>query len=279
MVTDHLRQPFELVLKEAMDECPRGWHQHSFFELVYIVAGSGTQCIDESELPYHTGELFILAPNHSHLFKIQERSQFFFIRFNQLFLSRAKGNSALLARLEMILENAGRQTPLLNQPENSTALKNLMDILISEHLRRDIYYEEVTGQLVNTLLTLLARNLSPVVGDQPKIADDKLLDMMEYIQANIYFPDKLRAAALAQRYNISESYLGRYFNKHAGETLQQYINNYRMQLVENRLLQTKMRITEIADEFGFTDKSHLNRLFKQYKQLSPGEFRRAKAIA
>lgn len=35
-----------------------------------------------------------------------------------------------------------------------------------------------------------------------------------------------------------------------------------------------MRITQIADEFGFTDKSHLNRIFKKYKGMNPTDFKR-----
>jgi AraC-like DNA-binding protein len=35
-----------------------------------------------------------------------------------------------------------------------------------------------------------------------------------------------------------------------------------------------MRITEIADEFGFTDKSHLNRIFKKYRGMNPTDFKK-----
>ena len=35
-----------------------------------------------------------------------------------------------------------------------------------------------------------------------------------------------------------------------------------------------MRINEIATELGFTDESHLNKLFKKYKGIIPSEFRK-----
>ena len=38
---------------------------------------------------------------------------------------------------------------------------------------------------------------------------------------------------------------------------------YKLKLVENRLLHSEMRINEIAAELGFTDESHLNKLFKK----------------
>lgn len=47
-----------------------------------------------------------------------------------------------------------------------------------------------------------------------------------------------------------------------------------MKMVESRLLHSDMRINEIVEELGFTDESHLNRLFKKYKDVSPTEFRK-----
>ena len=47
-----------------------------------------------------------------------------------------------------------------------------------------------------------------------------------------------------------------------------------MKMVESRLLHTDMRINEIVEELGFTDESHLNRLFRKYKGVSPTEFRK-----
>jgi len=44
--------------------------------------------------------------------------------------------------------------------------------------------------------------------------------------------------------------MGEYFKKQTGESFQQYINSYRMKLIEFRLLYTSFRLNEIADEFG-----------------------------
>ena len=52
------------------------------------------------------------------------------------------------------------------------------------------------------------------------------------------------------------------------------ILNYKMKMVESRLLHTDMRINEIVAELGFTDESHLNKLFRKYKGVSPTEFRK-----
>jgi AraC-like DNA-binding protein len=49
--------------------------------------------------------------------------------------------------------------------------------------------------------------------------------------------------------------------------------------VENRLLNSSMRINEMADELGFTDKSHLNRIFVKYRGSTPAGFRKRQGSA
>ncbi|MBN9484721.1 MAG: AraC family transcriptional regulator [Bacteroidetes bacterium 43-93] len=273
---DHLREPFELVLKEYLDVCPRGQHTHAFFEMVYIVDGTGSQKINELTFDYEPGNLFLVAPNDSHVFKINKPSQFFFIRFNNVFVQASKKDKDLIQRLELILQNA-RLDPgcILRTEQDRDAVKNLMHILIQEHLRRDLYHKELILQLVNTLLVIVARNIANAYPKEiNEASEDKMLAMLQHIQANIYYPEKLRAETLSTHFSISETYLGRYFKKHTGETLQQYILKYKLKLIETRLLHSNMRINEIADEFGFTDKSHLNRIFKKYRGISPGDFKR-----
>lgn len=276
MEKDHLRQPFELVLKEFLDECPRGLHKHTFFELIYIVAGTGRQYINDVGFSYKPGNIFLVAPNDTHIFKIDQPTQFFFIRFNNVLVKSSKKENDLIQRLELILLNARHEPGCILKNENDKrSAMQLMEILISEHLHHDIYHQELIGQLVNTLLIIIARNITgsfPVKIDET--SEKKAIDILQYIQANIYFPEKLRAEQISRNFGIAETYLGSYFKKHANESLQQYILNYKLKLIENRLLQSNMRITEIADEFGFTDKSHLNRIFKKYRGMNPTDFKK-----
>jgi YesN/AraC family two-component response regulator len=104
---------------------------------------------------------------------------------------------------------------------------------------------------------------------------DSLLSMVNYIHDHIYHPENLRAEKIADYFNISPTYISEYFRKHSGDSLQQYITNYKLKLIETRLLYTDMRINEISNEFGFTDESHLNRIFKKYKGASPTDFRKS----
>ncbi len=76
--------------------------------------------------------------------------------------------------------------------------------------------------------------------------DETTLKIIHHVQANIYKPELLKAEFIANTFQISVNYLSEYFKKHTGETLQNYITNYKLKLVETRLLHSDMRINEIA---------------------------------
>jgi len=278
MKKDVLHQPFELILKEFMDVCPRGEHAHSFFEIIYVVEGSGIQSINSSEFSYKPGHLFVVAPEDSHRFNIETPTQFFFIRFNDIYVQTKE--SGLLQQIEMILKNAGHEPGcVLRNPADKKIVHSIMEALIEEHNKKDLYHQELIVQYINTLLVIIARNIAMVLPKNiNEHSDSKAIRILQYVQANIYNPDLLKGEHISKKFGISEAYIGRYFRKHMNETLQQYIMNYKLKLIDNRLKHTDMQITEIANEFGFTDKSHLNRIFKKHKGLNPSQFRQLERL-
>src|SRR5687767_14929236 len=103
MNTENLYQPFEIVYKET-DECLKPAHRHNFFELVYIIEGSGTHCINKNKFEYKTGNLFLLTPQDSHKLTVNTTTKFFLIRFNDIYLG-AQNESAWIKKLEFIFHN------------------------------------------------------------------------------------------------------------------------------------------------------------------------------
>jgi len=281
MAKDTLHNTYELALKEPADVCPRGKHQVSFFELVYIVSGTGKQHINNNTVPYAAGNLFLLAPDDSHAFIFETTTQLFFIRFTHIYLRGGTASREQLEKMEIILNNANKEPGcVIKKTEDKATMKGIMQALIYEHQHNALYSNELIAQYIQTILVIVVRNLLlSFPEDVNTQSDRKVLEILQYVQANIYFPEKLKGAAISKKFGISETYLGRYFRKETNETLQEYITRYKLKLIENRLSQSDMRITEIADEFGFTDKSHLNRFFKKLKGATPTIYRHQSSTA
>jgi len=276
MRRETLYEPFEIVLKE-LDECLKEGHEHNFFELVYIVSGTGQQCINKNHFDYRSGHLFLITPDDCHSFKIKETTQFLFIRFNNIYIKNSALHQDNVQKLEFILQHANHQPGcVLKNKTDKSLVRPMIEAIIREYVNRDLYNKELIRQLVNTLIIVVARNIAKYLPEQiNEQSEEKALGILEYIQSNICEPEKLSAVNLGNVFGISESYLGRYFKKHAQETMQDYIMKYKLKLIENRLLHSDLRIGEISREFGFTDESHLNRTFKKYKGSSPSGFRKA----
>ena len=67
MKRENLHQPFEICFSE-LDESQLKEHDHTFFELVYILSGTGIQWINNNKFPYHDGHLFMITPGDIHSF-------------------------------------------------------------------------------------------------------------------------------------------------------------------------------------------------------------------
>lgn len=279
MKRENLHQPFEISFNE-LDESLLKEHDHSFFELVYILSGTGIQWINNNKFAYHDGHLFMLTPGDSHSFDIHTTTRFVTIKFNDIYIHSAVFGAENIQRLEFILQHANHQPGcILRNKTDKLLVKPMIEAIIREHINKYLYSKEIIAQLINTIIIVVARNIAMFLpGQVNESSEEKSLDIMQYIQTNICQPDKIKAKAISRHFGISVNYLGRYFKKHMHETMQQYILNYKLKLVENRLLHSEMRISEIVTELGFTDESHLNRLFKKYRGYSPSAFRKKNDI-
>ena len=63
-----------------------------------------------------------------------------------------------------------------------------------------------------------------------------------------------------------------FFKKVTGKTFITYLNEYRIELVCQKLKQQKMNISEACFQSGFNNITYFNRVFKQMKGISPSEY-------
>jgi len=271
-----LYRQYEIEWKE-LQRFSKPAKRNNFFELIYIIEGTGIQTVNKNHFNYRKGNLFLLTPQDIYSFDIDAPTTFFFMRFNKLYIKDKinKDNDAI-KQVEYILQNAShRPGCILKNKTDKPLIASLVNSILNEQTNQQIYYTRISEQIVNTIITVVARNIALKLPKNIKeTTGEPVLEILNYIQQNIFEPENLKAKKLSEHFNISLNYLGRYFKKQTGDTLQNYIINYKIRLVETRLLHSDMRINEIAYEFNFTDESHLSRIFKKYKGVNPSEFRK-----
>ncbi|NQY14243.1 MAG: AraC family transcriptional regulator [Henriciella sp.] len=91
----------------------------------------------------------------------------------------------------------------------------------------------------------------------------------------LYLDGDLNLSRLATLTGVNKHHLSEVLNKHAGKNFYEFINEYRIAFVRNRLAaDSDQTILDIAFEAGFTSKSTFNAVFKQFTGQTPSQYRR-----
>lgn len=101
---------------------------------------------------------------------------------------------------------------------------------------------------------------------------DKITFICDYIKRN--YNKILFVADIANYYGYSSEYLSRYFKKHTGMTIHNYINNIRLMNAHRDLLNTDNSITFIALENGFPNEKSFTKAFKAVYRKTPDKYRK-----
>ncbi|QDW23183.1 helix-turn-helix transcriptional regulator [Flavobacterium sp. KBS0721] len=269
-----MHQAVEVFYKKV-DECPIVNSQFSFFQMVYVISGNGFLKINGNCISYQTGNLMLLTPNDYHNFDIVTTTEFLLVKINSEYVKEYKSKS--IDHIGCLLHYATHLSGcILKRKADEFLVKSISDSLIHAIDNKDIYDEDLITHYVNALIVIAARNIAKIKPTGVKeSADKRILEIINYIQAHIFCPEKLKASAVAKEFDISDTYLGSYFKNHSGETIQSFISNYKIRLIEHRLRFSDMRINEIVEEFGFSDESHLNKFFKKHRNISLTGYRKA----
>lgn len=257
-------------------------HSHNHFEVIFIHKGKGRHLLNDMEHRYEGLAMFLLGPSDHHQFSIEEETSFTFLKFTNQYLKSGGGgygssDSAGWNRCmdDLIVRSGIREGNVLKRPGEGDTAERLMTLILAEWESRRSEANPVLFFLIQAVLAVIRRNLCPSAGMVPgKKFDEKIAAVLDYIHDNIYTPEKLQVAHLADVFSYSENYLGIFFKQQAGISLREYINRYKLSLIENRLKYSGLSLKEISYQMGFTDLSHFNHFYRKHKNISPGEMRK-----
>jgi transcriptional regulator GlxA family with amidase domain len=85
---------------------------------------------------------------------------------------------------------------------------------------------------------------------------------------------KFQVGILADRLGLSEEHFIRLFHKKLGISPFQYFTRLKIEAASSFLVDTNLKIQDVADHFAFENPFHFSRIFKKCTGLSPLEYRR-----
>lgn len=100
---------------------------------------------------------------------------------------------------------------------------------------------------------------------------DPVVEAKRHIEEHL--SEEITLEELADLVGLTPTYFSYFFKKETGSTFSQYRIAMRMELAQKLLAIPHMKIMDVAEQVGYTDYPHFNKMFKKCTGLSPTEYR------
>ncbi|QIE59116.1 helix-turn-helix domain-containing protein [Rasiella rasia] len=257
-----------------------------FFEILYFEKGTGTLKINGNTVTYAPNSIFVFIPDDVYIVNAETATSTVTIKFLKSFFRNTHIQNTTLPvndwfrKIEEILHSESHQLREMQfeSQHDKMHLTSLINMVAAEYNEKQTFDIFIIQNSLSVILHLIARNIQYINTDSiKKVKSSRIQQIINYIHANIYNSELLSTKNLAEKFYMADNYISEYFKKHTDVSLKKYIINYKLKLVETRLKYTDLQYSEIANELGFTDSSHLNKTFKTYKGTSLSAFKESLA--
>lgn len=143
----------------------------------------------------------------------------------------------------------------------------------------DLYLTRLGNANTDKQVAEIARSVLPqfaqLVQKVGKTQDDgyspHLSRAMKYIKTHLHFP--LSLSVVAENVGVSEKYLSRLFVKYKQEKFTAYVNRQRVLEAKDLLVNTDMKLIDIAYSLAFVSESYFIKIFDDMVGMTPQKYR------
>ena len=139
-------------------------------------------------------------------------------------------------------------------------------------------YKELSLQLSTLIYSLILLLVSKIPAENwnERTTDIRVLRVINYIDA--HFREPLGNEILAQKAGMAPNSFLRLFKSTTGFTLQQYVQNKRIEKAILMMHNNEASIEQISERCGFCDRQHFSKVFKRIVKISPAQYQKSQAI-
>lgn len=245
-----------------------GYHIHKFYELNIVINGEGYHYIEQMSCPANPGCVFLIPPNVKHGYMSLKNLDVYHMLIHKDFLKDCFGEFertdgfSLLFEIEPRLRANYDESVFLSLSDSELGILK-QDIGIIETLtdvkNSDIFVNAIAKKILCYLCFLMAHKHAVLEKNQE--GDNELvniIDSLNYIHKN--FNEKLTICSLAEKCHMSRSTFIRHFTKMTGVSPHKYIREYRIKKALQYIRTTDKSLAFIAQECGFYDVAHMQKV-------------------
>ncbi|HEX3038038.1 MAG TPA: AraC family transcriptional regulator [Oscillospiraceae bacterium] len=250
------------------------------FELIYGIKGCAYIQQDEDKYEITEGTALLLLPGHVHMGYQESIGEvsFYWMHF------QCAGNFELLnSKIAQMQISSLTPGSYLNNSYHFITIPVLfktnknekLNILIRQ-LLHCAFSKNDMALTTNYLLTLVLMELSQqiLMSNSNDIGDGtnrKITEITEWLRININ--KDYSVEEIAKKFNFNKDYLCRIFKEHTGMSIIKYINGEKISKAKELLCCSEISIKEISSVLGFNDEKYFMKLFKNYENITPSEYR------
>lgn len=278
--SDTLNSPYEACLFDTTKyNFPVRPHWHYFMEFVYMLEGTGLIECNGTSYILHPGDLIVFHPEAIHAIysATKEPLRYEVLKFD---INKLYTENSYTPKLRIILRKASKDENagiyFKKEELRGIPVKETFERCRQELEERDYGYDIILHDRICNLLVALIRIWRKNGFDTNIIkAEDTKADAFREITAYIdaHIGDALKVEELAAMCNMSYSYFAKNFKQFYGRSCKEYIEFVRVCKVEDLLLFTDYDLSYISQETGFSDSSHLIKTFRNWKGITPKQYR------
>ena len=252
---------------------------YSFYSIILKNLVPGSLRYGRSNYDFQDGSLFFLAPDQVWaLQNINTQDVYgwglFFhpnlIRSTSL-NSKMKDYTFFNYTLNEALHLSDQEKHILS--DIITSINNELDRPIDKHS------QAVIVSSIELLLNHCLRYYDRQFITRSEVNRDVMAKLEEYLAS--YFESEQQqtsgiptAKQCAEEVHLSTNYLCDLLRKETGKSTQEHIHYHVLELAKDKLLSTKVSVSEIAYGLGFEYPQYFSRLFKKKTGMTPAEFRK-----
>lgn len=252
------------------------WHWHKAVELFYVESGEVEYNLPSGKICFPAGSGGLLNSNILHASRgislINENVEFCHI-FDASLIAGGRG-SRIEEKYVLPLITVPQAEMIALYPGNPVhqeilkMIRNAFDI--SE---KEFGFEIHLRAVLSEIWIRIFQQSVPLLAQPPKLRknNDKIKDLMIYVHQ--HYSEKLVISQLASAVFLSERECFRIFQECLHMTPMQYIQNYRLQMACQMLAETRASVTEISHACGLGSSSYFGKVFREYMNCTPGEYR------
>ena len=248
-------------------------HFHTFYEICIMLSPDAVHFIEGVPHRLEPFDLVGISPNvlHKSQYPTGKNCQRIIIQFNM-----PKNVTGLSNEYEQLLQLFHQDVPIYRfDRELQEKLYRKLNEIYRLAQKTDNLRDLVIHLKFIEFLTLLYLNR-----DKNQYSNESEMSAMEkkiysvtgYIHS--HYSEDISLDLLAEKFDISQSYLSHQFKQVTGFTVTDYIQMTRIRNVQALLVGTQIPITEVAAPCGFNSFSQFNRVFRKHIGISPSVYRK-----